>query len=213
MSRYVPTTDDVKTNYASSMYAHNKGRKIDPHRIFDSWIIAHDAEMREKWEEERRTFKELEIVNDHLIARGVYPEEYPAGEAYGALPYSDAEHLVNLREVSGYRTEEQIRAALAEELQGELPVKLAETSGSDTGWLYDMSDWGPCQSEGNEHVNFVDENGFSIGSIDLHLIAGIAARIARGETGEVNRCLQCGCDLQYPTAVHIVDCGTRKEQD
>ena len=40
-----------------------------------------------------------------------------------------------------------------------------------------------------------------------------AARIARGETGEVNRCLQCGCDLQYPTAVHIVDCGTRKEQD
>ena len=24
MSRYVPTTDDVKTNYASSMYAHNK---------------------------------------------------------------------------------------------------------------------------------------------------------------------------------------------
>ena len=41
----------------------------------------------------------------------------------------------------------------------------------------------------------------------------LAARIARGETGEVKRCLQCGCDLQYPTAVHIVDCGTRKEQD
>ena len=41
----------------------------------------------------------------------------------------------------------------------------------------------------------------------------LAARIARGETGEVKRCLQCGCDLRYPTAVHIVDCGTRKEQD
>ena len=41
----------------------------------------------------------------------------------------------------------------------------------------------------------------------------LAARIARGETGEVNRCLQCGCDLRYPTAAHVVDCGTRKEQD
>ena len=40
-----------------------------------------------------------------------------------------------------------------------------------------------------------------------------AARIARGKTGKVKRCLQCGCDLRYPTAVHIVDCGPRKEQD
>ena len=40
-----------------------------------------------------------------------------------------------------------------------------------------------------------------------------AARIARGKTGEVKRCLQCGCDLRYPTAAHVVDCGTRKEQD
>ena len=48
MSRYVPTTDAVKTNYACSMYAHNKGREIDPHRFFDSWLIAHDAEMREQ---------------------------------------------------------------------------------------------------------------------------------------------------------------------
>ena len=39
-----------------------------------------------------------------------------------------------------------------------------------------------------------------------------AARIARGKTGEVKRCLQCGCDLLYPTAAHVVDCGTRKEQ-
>ena len=41
----------------------------------------------------------------------------------------------------------------------------------------------------------------------------LAARITRGETEEVKRCLQCGCDLRYPTAVHIVDCGPRKEQD
>ena len=185
MSRYVPTTDDVKTNYAFSMYAHNKGRKIDPHRIFDSWIIAHDAEMREKWEEERRTFKELEIVNDHLIARGVYPEEYPAGEAYGALPYSDAEHLVNLREVSGYRTEEQIRAALAEELRGELPVQLAETAGSDTGWLSDMQGLHPEASEDDPcddtWVIFEDFYGRPFGSIDLHHIAEHAAQIAEGE--------------------------------
>ena len=41
----------------------------------------------------------------------------------------------------------------------------------------------------------------------------LAASIARGKTGEVKRCLQCGCVLWYPTAVHIVDCGPRKEQD
>ena len=40
-----------------------------------------------------------------------------------------------------------------------------------------------------------------------------AASITRGKTGEVKRCLQCGCDLRYPTVAHIVDCGTRKEQD
>ena len=41
----------------------------------------------------------------------------------------------------------------------------------------------------------------------------LAVRITRGETVEVKRCLQCGCDLQYLTAAHVVDCGTRKEQD
>ena len=44
-----------------------------------------------------------------------------------------------------------------------------------------------------------------------------AASIARGRTRAsvelVERCERCGCDLQYPTAVHIVDCGTREEQD
>ena len=44
-----------------------------------------------------------------------------------------------------------------------------------------------------------------------------AARIARGRTRAsvelVERCEQCGCDLRYPTAAHVVDCGTRKEQD
>ena len=43
-----------------------------------------------------------------------------------------------------------------------------------------------------------------------------ADRIARGRTrGSVElvvRCERCGCDLWYPTAAHVVDCGTRKEQ-
>ena len=75
---------------------------------------------------------------------------------------------------------QEIEARLAEELRKQLPVQLAETAGSDTGWLYDMSDWGPCPSEGNEHVDFRDENGFNIGSIDLHHIAEHAAQIAEG---------------------------------
>ena len=45
----------------------------------------------------------------------------------------------------------------------------------------------------------------------------LASSIARGRTRAsvelVERCERCGCDLQYPTAAHIVDCGTRKEQD
>ena len=45
----------------------------------------------------------------------------------------------------------------------------------------------------------------------------LASSIARGKTRAsvelVERCERCGCDLQYPTAVHIVDCGTREEQD
>ena len=42
-------------------------------------------------------------------------------------------------------------------------------------------------------------------------IAGLmfAARIARweGDAHRPERCPTCGCDLAYPTAVHIVDCG------
>ena len=45
----------------------------------------------------------------------------------------------------------------------------------------------------------------------------LAASIARGRTRAsvelVERCERCGCDLRYPTAAHVVDCGTRKEQD
>ena len=45
----------------------------------------------------------------------------------------------------------------------------------------------------------------------------LASSIARGRTRAsvelVERCERCGCNLLYPTAAHVVDCGTRKEQD
>ena len=45
----------------------------------------------------------------------------------------------------------------------------------------------------------------------------LASSIARGKTRAsvelVERCERCGCDLWYPTAAHVVDCWTRKEQD
>ena len=45
----------------------------------------------------------------------------------------------------------------------------------------------------------------------------LAASIARGKTRAsvelVERCGRCGCNLWYPTAAHVVDCGTRKEQE
>ena len=43
--------------------------------------------------------------------------------------------------------------------------------------------------------------------------AEIYARIARGE-GDAHRperCPTCGCELAYPTAVHVVDCGEGSE--
>ncbi len=47
------------------------------------------------------------------------------------------------------------------------------------------------------------------------IVAGYiyAARIARGE-GDAHRperCPTCGCELAYPTAVHVVDCGEGSE--
>ena len=43
--------------------------------------------------------------------------------------------------------------------------------------------------------------------------ASIARRRTRASVELVERCERCGCDLRYPTASHVVDCGTRKEQD
>ena len=73
--------------------------------------------------------------------------------------------------------EKEIRAQVAAELRGELPVQLAETAGSDTGWLSDMQDLGPKADSSNERIDLVSG---VVGSIDLYHIAEHAARITEG---------------------------------
>ena len=73
--------------------------------------------------------------------------------------------------------EKEIRAQVAAELRGELPVQLAETAGSDTGWLSDMQQWGPKADSSNERIDLVSG---VVGSIDLYHIAEHAARITEG---------------------------------
>lgn len=62
-------------------------------------------------------------------------------------------------------------------------------------------------------------NGTPVPSLRMHqaraalVAAWKAARIARGE-GDAHRperCPTCGCELAYPTAVHVVDCGEGSE--
>ena len=74
--------------------------------------------------------------------------------------------------------EKEIRAQVAAELRGELPVQLAETAGSDTGWLSDMQGWDQEVGGDTEWVSFFDDNANDIGSIDLYHIAEHAADIA-----------------------------------
>ena len=76
--------------------------------------------------------------------------------------------------------EKEIRAQVAAELRGELPVQLAETAGSDTGWLSDMQGWDQEVGGDTEWVSFFDDNANDISSIDLYHIAEHAARITEG---------------------------------
>ena len=81
--------------------------------------------------------------------------------------------------------EKEIRAQVAAELRGELPVQLAETAQSRIGWLSDMQGLHPEASEDDPcddtWVIFKDFYGRPFGSIDLHHIAEYAAKIAEGE--------------------------------
>ena len=77
--------------------------------------------------------------------------------------------------------EKEIRAQVAAELRGELPVQLAETAGSDTGWLSDMQGLDQEVGGDTEWVSFFDDNANDISSIDISHIAEHAAKIAEGE--------------------------------
>lgn len=59
------------------------------------WLIREVKRLREPLDD-------LEIVNGWLVQRGVHEPEYPAGVAYGPMPYSDAEFLVDLSTLSGW---------------------------------------------------------------------------------------------------------------
>lgn len=87
--RPIPTTGQVRDAYVGEGHgaAVDEARGVD----FDAWLAKLVPPL-----------EDLEIVNGYLVARGVHPGEYPAGAAYGMLPYSDAEPLMNLAEVSGW---------------------------------------------------------------------------------------------------------------
>ena len=82
--------------------------------------------------------------------------------------------------------EKEIRAQVAAELRGELPVQLAETAQSRIGWLSDMQGLHPEASEDDPcddtWVIFKDFYGRPFGSIDISHISEHAARIAEGES-------------------------------
>ena len=77
--------------------------------------------------------------------------------------------------------EKEIRAQVAAELRGELPVQLAETAGSDTGWSSALLGLDHEVGGDTKWVSFFDDNANDIGSIDLYHIAEHAAQIAEGE--------------------------------
>lgn len=67
------------------------------HRGLQTVMKLADPTPAPLWKEEN-----LEIVNGTLCERGVHEPEYPAGAAYGALPYSDAEPILDLSKIPGW---------------------------------------------------------------------------------------------------------------
>ena len=79
--------------------------------------------------------------------------------------------------------EKEIRAQVAAELRGELPVQLAETAQSPSGWLADAEELHPKADPSHEYVWLMSyDDSHSLGSIDLYHIAEHAASIAEGES-------------------------------
>ena len=95
--------------------------------------------------------------------------EYERGEARAAL----AAALPHI--------EKEIRAQVAAELRGELPVQLAETAQSPSGWLSDAEELYPKADPSNEYVWLMSyDDSHSLGSIDISHVAEHAACIAEG---------------------------------
>ncbi len=59
----------------------------------------------------------LEIIGGWLVERGVHPGEYPAGAAYGMLPDSDAEPLMDLSKIPGWPEAREVTDLKAELLK------------------------------------------------------------------------------------------------
>ena len=53
-----------------------------------------------------RWWRELEAERAAVMERGVYETEYPAGAAYGPMPYSDAAPILDLSKIPGWPGEQ-----------------------------------------------------------------------------------------------------------
>ena len=77
----------------------------------------------------------------------------------------------------------ELRAQIAAELRGELPVQLAETAQSPSGWLSDAEELYPKADPSHEYVWLMSyDDSHSLGSIDISHVSEHAACIAEGET-------------------------------
>ena len=74
--------------------------------------------------------------------------------------------------------EKELRAQVAAEVRCELPVQLAETAQSPSGWLSDAQIWLPEPDALYERIDLVCDCGGGVCSIDISHIAEHAAQIA-----------------------------------
>ncbi len=92
----------------------------------------------------------LEIVNGWLVERGAYELDYPAGAAYGAMPYSDAEPLIQLSIVPSYPDEEKWGVALAD---ATTRAERAEAKFAEVRELVSTAEVYPIHAGGGNLVN------------------------------------------------------------
>lgn len=139
----------------------------------------------------------LEIVGDLLILRGVHPPDYPSDMAYGALPYSDAEVVMDLTEVRGWKAvvKEEAEALVKPEMMS-LPTLLAEWEPGDGGsWAVEF------HTLRESHPDHMEDLYFSINKY------GIIEPILLGADGRVwdghhRLAIAKELDVSYVPVVH-----------